>query len=200
MKKIILFLFLPLTILSQEKIETFEIFGKEYSVDATEPNSKGYTLYLNGHPLDKSVSQGGIMIKSEQTADFRNAWEKAKSKYIEWTATAKENDVTDLKKDIKVNVPNVEGFFSYGDWQFDWNVSPFFKYIISKEKSGGVSYGLILYTGQLISSSNKYIDSESFVYAFYSLKDIENFISLLDPKIVLDHFGEKNSKEDLFKD
>tara|TARA_B100000886_G_scaffold191350_1_gene131781 strand:- start:1188 stop:1787 length:600 start_codon:yes stop_codon:yes gene_type:complete len=199
MKKIILLLFLPLTILSQEKLETFEIFGKEYSVEATEPNSKGYTLYLNGYALDKTVSQGGLMIKSEKTADFRNAWKKAKSKYIEWTATAKENNVTDLNKDIKVNVPSVEGFFSYGDWQFDWNVSPYFKYHITQANSV-VSYGLILYTGQLISGSNKYINSESFVYAFYSLEDIENFISLLDPKIVLDHFGEKNSKEDLFKD
>ena len=49
---------------------------------------------------------------------------KSKIKIHRGTATAKENDVTDLKKDIKVNVPNVEGFFSYGDWQFDWNVSP----------------------------------------------------------------------------
>tara|TARA_B100000795_G_C22524571_1_gene332707 strand:- start:246 stop:410 length:165 start_codon:yes stop_codon:yes gene_type:complete len=37
-------------------------------------------------------------------------------------------------------------------------------------------------------------------YGFYSLEDIENFISLLDPKIVTDHFGDKTSKEDLFKD
>ena len=32
------------------------------------------------------------------------------------------------------------------------------------------------------------------------IEDIENFIALLDPKIVTDHFGEKTSKEDLFKD
>ena len=37
---------------------------------------------------------------------------------------------------------------------------------------------------------------------FWAWEDsyIEKFISLLDSKIVTNHFGEKNSKEDLFKD
>ena len=201
MKRIIILLFLPLTILSQETLETYEIFGEELNMQATEPDGKGYTLYLDGYALDKTVSKGGLMIKSKKIEDFKNAWEEAKLKYIEWTATAKENNVTDMRKDIKVKVPKVQGYFSYGDWHFDFNVSPYFAYIISKsEKSGKVSHGLALYTGGMVASDNEYIDADSFFYGFYSLEDIENFISLLDPKIVTDHFGDKTSKEDLFKD
>lgn len=200
MKNIItIILFLPLTIFSQETLETYEIFGKELNMQATEPDGKGYTLYLDGYALDKTVSKGGLMIKSKKIEDFKNTWEEAKLKYIEWTATAKENNVTDMRKDIKVKVPKVQGYFSYGSWHFDFNVSPYFQYIISEGKSGA-SYGLALYTGKLQASDNQYIDASSFFYGFYSIEDIENFIALLDPKIVTDHFGEKTSKEDLFKD
>ena len=199
MKNIIILLFLPLTIFSQEKIETFEIFGKEYNLQASEPDAEGYDLYIDGYPADKAVSTGGLMIKSKKIEDFKNAWEEAKLKYIEWTTTAKENNITDLKKEVKVNIPKVEGYFHYGSWHFDFNVSPYFKYLITEGESE-ISYGLILYTGTLNASDNQYIDADSFIYAFYSLEDIDNFISLLDPKIVMDHFGEKNSKEDLFKD
>ena len=90
MKNIItIILFLPLTIFSQETLETYEIFGKELNMQATEPDGKGYTLYLDGYALDKTVSKGGLMIKSKKIEDFKNAWEEAKLKYIEWTATAK---------------------------------------------------------------------------------------------------------------
>lgn len=201
MKNIIIILFLPLTIFSQEKIGSYEIFGKELNIQVTEPNDKGYTLYLDGYPLDKIVSKGGLMIESKKVDDFKNACNEAKEKYIEWTSTAKENNVTDLRKDIKVKIPKLEGYFSYGDWNFDFNVSPYFVYLITKDKkSGKVSYGLALYTGGMQASDNEYIDTDSFCYGFYTLEDIENFISLLDSKLVYDHFGSKNSKEDLFKD
>ena len=85
--------------------------------------------------------------------------EQATEKYIEWTTTAKENNITDLKKDIKVTVPELSGYFSYGEWKFDWNIYPFFKYLISENK-GGVDYALILYTGEMQASDNQYIDSE----------------------------------------
>ena len=72
--------------------------------------------------------------------------------------------------------------------------------ILISESKGKVSYGLIMYTGGMEDSDNQYIDSDSFVYAFYSLEDINKFISLFDQKLVTDHFGDKKSKEDLFKD
>ena len=70
MKRIIL-LFLPLTILSQETLETYEIFGKELNIQATEPDEKGYTLYIDGYALDKTVSLGGLRIKSKKIEDFK---------------------------------------------------------------------------------------------------------------------------------
>ena len=200
MKKILITLLLPFTLFSQEPIGSYEIFDKELNISATEPKENGdYSLYIDGYTLDATVSSGGIIIKNKKIDTFINSWEQAKEKYIEWTTTAKENNIMDLKKDIKVKSPKLSGYFSYGSWKFDNNVSPYFKYLITESK-GKASYGLILYTGKMQASDNQYIDSDSFLYAFYSIEDIDNFISLLDSKLVLDKFGEKNSKEDLFKD
>ena len=88
-----------------------------------------------------------------------------------------------------------------GDWNFDFSVSPYYKYLISKsEKTGKVSYCLSLYSGELQASDNQYIDAEDFIYPFYSLEEIEIFISLFDKQLVDDKFNSKNSKDDLFKD
>ena len=200
MKKILITLLFPFTLFSQEPIGSYEIFDKEYKISATEPKENGdYSLYVDGYTFDATVSSGGIIVENNKIDDFINGWEQAKEKYIEWTTTAKENNVTDLNKDIKVKIPKLSGYFSYGSWKFDWNVSPYFKYLITESK-GKISYGLILYTGTMQASDNEYIDCDSFAYAFYSIEDINKFISLFDQKLVTDHFKKKNSKEDLFKD
>ena len=104
-----------------------------------------------------------------------------------------------MRKDIKIKIPKLDGFFDYGGWHFDFNVSPYFKFIISEGKPDPL-YCLGMYTGKLNASDNQYISSETFFYGFYSIEDIEHFINLLDPKIVVDHFEAKKSKKDLFED
>ena len=203
MKNILTIILLsPLLLFSQEEIGSYEIFGTEYKVQATEPDSKGkYTLYVDGYASDGLVSQGGLMIQSKKIDDFLISLNEAKNKFIEWTATAKENNISDLSKDIKSSPPKIEGYFLYGDWNFDFSVSPYYKYLISKsEKTGKVSYCLSLYSGELQASDNQYIDAEDFIYPFYSLEEIEIFISLFDKQLVDDKFNSKNSKDDLFKD
>jgi len=200
MKKIIIILLFPLILLSQEPIGSFEVFAQEFEISATEPKDNGdYSLYVNGYTFDATVSTGGIIVEKKQIDSFINAWNQAKEKYIEWTTTAKENNVTDFTKDINVTLPKLSGYFSYGSWKFDWSLSPYFKYIIT-EYEGEASYGLILYTGSMEASDNQYIDCDSFAYAFYSLEEINFFLSLFDQKLVTDYFGKKNSKENLFKD
>jgi len=203
MKNILtILLLIPLLLFSQEEIGSYELFGEEYKFEATEPDEKGeYTLYASGYASDGIVSQGGLMIKSKKIDDFVISLNEAKNKYVEWTSTAKENNVNDLSKDIKSSPPSVGAYFAYSDWHFDFNVSPFYKYLITKsDKTGKISYCLALYTGDLESSDNQYIDADSFIYAFYSLEEIESFISLFDKQLVLDKFNIKNNKEDLFKD
>jgi hypothetical protein len=56
-----------------------------------------------------------------------------------------------------------------------------------------------MYTGKLQASDNQYIDSDSFVFAFYSEEEIDEFINLFDRKLVDEKFSDKKGKEDLFK-
>lgn len=205
MKKIILLVVVTLTIgdivYGQETIKTFSILGEEYDFQASElKEDSTYTVYVSGHSLDALNKKGGLMIKSKHIERFIACLNKGKKKYVEWTNTAKENNIKDLTKDIDVGkMPRLEGYFYYSEWKFDFNVVPFVKYMVTEKKDGSVDYAFLIYTGELTSSSNKYIDSDSFVYAFYSEEEIEEFIILFKPELVYEFYNEKNNEEDLFK-
>ena len=111
MKKILITLLFPFTLFSQEPIGSYKIFSKEFKISATEPKENGdYSLYVDGYTFDATVSSGGIIVENKKIDDFINGWEQAKEKYIEWSI--KENNVTDLNKDIKVKTPKLSGYFS----------------------------------------------------------------------------------------
>ena len=184
---------------SQVTIGEFTILEQNHEFKATEPNEKGeYDLWIYALSLDATVSKGGINIKYKKIQEFVTSLREAKNKYNEWTTTAKENSVTDLSKKLDIKLPKVCGFFYYGDINFDFNVKPYFLYTIS-EKASITSYSLIMYTGKLQASDNQYIDSDSFVFAFYSEEEIDEFINLFDRKLVDEKFSDKKGKEDLFK-
>lgn len=185
---------------TQETVTTYTIWDKVLNVDVTEPEDSTYSIYIDGMPLDAIVDRGGLIIKTKELTKFIECIVKGKNKYIEWTNTAKENNITDLTKDIDVGrMPKLGGYFKYSDWEFDFNVKPYVKYMISQNEDGKTQYAFLIYTGKLTSSSNQYIDSDSFVYAFYSLEEIEDFISLFDSSLVYKYFDNKKNKKDLFK-
>ena len=202
MKNIILItlMLFTLDVMAQQSIGVFQIFGKEYNFNATEPKENGeYDLWIDAYPIDKIVGQGGMNIKFKDINYFVESLKKAKDKYVEWNKTAIDNNVTELNKNLEITLPNATGYFVYGgEWHFDFSIQPYFKYLITQEASGKISYGLIIYTGKYVSSKNEYIDSDTFCYAFYSEKDINTFISLFNTKLVEEKFSKQKSKEDLF--
>jgi hypothetical protein len=202
MRKIILLglLFNLLSVKAQEKITTYTMWEKEYEIQSTEPSDSAYSLYIDGVPLDKTVDKGGLIVKNEYLDEFINCIKFSREKYVEWTQTAKDNNIKDLKKDVDIKkIPKLGGYFNYGSWHFDFNVKPYFKYTISETKAGLINYSLIIYTGKLQASDNEYIDSDSFVYIFYSINEIDDFLLKLNEELVYNHFGAKNFKGDLFK-
>ena len=72
MKKILIILLFPFTLFSQEPIGSYEIFGKEFAISATEPKENGdYSLYVVGYPFDAIVSSGGIIVRNTKIDDLR---------------------------------------------------------------------------------------------------------------------------------
>lgn len=196
--------FISLSSFSQEEIGSYEIFGKKLSVSATEPKENGlYDLYIDGYSLDKSKTTAGIYLDSKKLNEFIKSLEYSTEKYKEWKSVALENDVTELVKTIDVyksSNPKFKAYFLYyDDWKFDYSVNMTYRFKIS-ESEGKVDYALILSTGELSSSSNEYMTCDGVALAFYSVDEINYFISLLDKQLVIDNYSKKQSNDDLFKD
>lgn len=130
--------------------------------------------------------------------DFIKSLEGAKQKYMEWVATAKENDVTSLNKEMSsIEAPKLKGFFHAGDeWNFDYAVYPTYHFQIFQTESGTVLHLLWLRSGKMNASGNDYRDTDGFALLFNSVEEIDSFIDSIS-KDKIDSFEDK---KDLFKD
>ena len=181
----------------QEKYTTYDnLYGEEtYEVSISHKDNGKYTLYVDMMSMDKLSKNGGIMITEKEHQLFLSTLNEAKVKYIEWVATAKENNVTDLSKSMKFKV-KVGGFFQYGSkWNFQYVVNLTFDFRIVDGKNL-----LIVRTGKLTSSSNQYMThDDGFVFVFQNEKEIDDFVNVLSVDKVQE-FMNKPKSTDLFKD
>jgi hypothetical protein len=180
----------------QEKYTTYDnLYGeKTYEVSISHKDNGKYTLYVDMMSLDNLSKSGGIMIDEKEHILFLRNLKEAKEKYIEWVNIAKENNVKDLSKSMSYKV-KVGGFFQYGSkWNFQYFVNLTFDFRIVDGKNL-----LIVRTGELKSSSNRYITHDGFVFVFQSEKEIDDFINILSVEKVVE-FMNKPKSTDLFKD
>ena len=182
---------------AQVEVSTYEMSTFEtepYSIQATEPKNGEFNYYIDMQSLDGAVSSGGVTIKSKNIDEFVLFLIECQSKLNEWNEVAKANGVEELTKEIPVTVkPSVDGYFKYGDWQFDnyVNLNPVY---LRTENVASV----VIYTGELTSTSNEYIDCENLAFALNS-SEISALLKNIDKATVLSFFSEKDNKEDLFK-
>ena len=182
---------------AQEKIDTYEMarFEKEpYSIQATSPKDEKFNLYIDMQSLDASVKSGGIILESDKIELFHTFFKECQNKLEEWDAVADSNDIADLTKDIPTSSKmKVKGYFRYGDWNFAYGLVLRPKYF----RSDNISQ-VVVYTGEMTASDNRYTTADNFVFAFSS-EEITDFLSKIKSENVIKHFTKKESKEDLFK-
>lgn len=180
----------------QEKYTTYDNLYSEktHEVSISHKDSNNYTLYVEMMSMDELSKNGGVMITQKEHVLFLSTLNDAKTKYNEWVATAKENNVADLTKSMTYKV-KVGGFFQYGSkWNFQYMVLLTFHFTIVDSKNL-----LIVRTGKLTSSSNEYITNDGFVFVFQNEKEIDDFVNILSVDKVKE-FVNKPKTIDLFKD
>jgi hypothetical protein len=203
MKKVIIAALISLTsfqAFSQEKINTYtsEYFkGKEYEIAASKGKKEGeYTYYLDAYSRDSSIKKITLSIDSDDLLDFRESLNQAKEKYISWSKTAEEHNVSELDKTMKdIKFKSAVAFLYGSKWQFDFSVN----YIFRAKLIDNQMHLIIQNKRELVSSSNQFMKSDGFLLVFESEQEINDFISKLDIQQVISHFNKKNSKEDLFQ-
>lgn len=205
MKKIILVTFISILtqiIYSQEIIDTYKMSFFDpittYNIAASKFNDEKSTFYIYTFPIEKYTKNTLLIVRPNKLEDFKYFINDAKKIYEKWIETAKENKVTDLDKPMSIDRNlNLESTFYKNKWYFDYSVELLARFKIIE----GNKYLLIIQNkSKLVSSLNKYIDSDGFYMIFSSTDEIELFLSKLTLENVNRFYEKKYNKEGLFKE
>ncbi|AZA76618.1 hypothetical protein EG347_03335 [Chryseobacterium sp. G0186] len=184
---------------SQVKYDTYSLDywtkQKDFKIEVSGANHMLEKVWIESSSLDSTSKEGYIIVDGKKVEDFISFMNFAKSKYDEWSKTAKDNKVEELSKSIEPeNKITTSTAFSYGKWQFAYGVRLNPKFILDKKGAN-----LVISTGQLQSSSNKFIKNDGLVLVFSSSKEIQDFIDKFNIQKMIDVLNKKDQKEDLFK-
>ena len=166
-----------------------------YSISAVEDKDQ-FKYYVSMYSMDATAKQVILMLENNAEIDsFKSDLSEAAKTYSKWDSVSVANNVVDLNKEMAVESKKLEAGFTYGDWNFDFNVSLSYRF----KHIDGAAF-LLISTGELQSGSNEYIDCDGGMLIFSDREEIDGFIEALDVKYATAYFDEKNSKEDLFTD
>ena len=184
---------------AQEDFTTYDnsYIGKTYKIQISSKEKDDFKLWIDAMSFDKLHDRGGIKVNAKDYQDFISAISEAKLKYEEWVKTAKENNVKELTKTMKIKT-KVDGYFEYGDWNFQYNVPLDFTFMIL-DKNDELNYLLLIRTGELQSSSNQFMKVDGFALVFSSTAEIDKFVNAISIEKV-NTFLNKPKAKDLFKD
>lgn len=186
---------------AQDVIDTYEMSYFEskptYNISASEVEDGKTSFYIYAASADRYSDAVALIIKSEQLEKLKSVIDSAKVTYENWVKTAKENNVTELDKEISIDKVTFKCGFFTSSWHFDYSVQLTSRF---KILSSGECVLILENKSKLVSGSNKYIDSDGFFMVFTSSDEIDSFLSKLTLESVNAHYEKKSSKEDLFKD
>lgn len=185
----------------QKDYDTYDntYLNKTFKIQISLDDNNQAGFYVNAFSFDSNAHDGGFNLKAKRVDGFIENLKQAQLKYQDWLATAKANNVKSLSKEIKIKAQRLDGYFKYGKkWHFDFYVSPSFEFKIIESK-GKVSHLLIVRTGKMEASDNKYIDSDGFALIFSSSDEITQFCNKFSNEKIAE-FINKPKAEDLFKD
>lgn len=172
-----------------------KITHKAYDIEATIPQNGKFKYYIHCQSRNPDDYNVGFSLESKQLEDFINSMKLLKEKFIEWGETAKQNNVIDFEKKFDIKFKTVDTFFKYGTkWCFDkTKLAPYFR--VTKEGE----YIAVFSIGRMTASSNEFMHHPGFAMAFISTEEIDEFISALDPSIVLEKGTNNSVTDELFK-
>ena len=197
MKKIFLFITifsLTLSAYSQK------VYG-EYTT------SKGVITIKSSVVVKKGKTQGSVYLdlnkdgktsmnfKTENSRlDFLNFVNRTYKKFKEWKATAEENQVKDMTKDIDEAMLGDNIAFLYGEWKFSFGKNKV-RASMSINTEGKVTY--YLYIPKVKASDNQFMESDSQLLIMED-SDIESLNNVLSKEVIDAFIKKANLSEDLF--
>ena len=196
MKKIILVLCLLTFILpikAQQKVGEYtnSYVSKTFSIEAVEKNNKIEVVYI-GISTDHKSRPAYIVVKGEDIGIFKTALELARDKFSEWKKVAKDNNITEMSKEMNINFPKVTVAWHGTKWWFSFGNKINFRFLILEDGEMVAHW-----TSKVTSSSNRYIE-EYIYFAFANEEDFNSIINQLDSQRILNELLKNKNKSELF--
>lgn len=192
---------IAVTAKGQKQFTTYQntITKELYNIQLSFDKKGNFSIWFDAYSSDKLIKKVGFYVKEKEYPLFIDNLLAAKSKYIEWVATANENNVTELKKEMAINTQPVTGYFYFGsDWHFIYNIKPTYNFSIS-EMNNEIEYLLLIRSGKLIASDNQYMDCNSFYLIFNSAEEISRLVEAISLSNIEKFKNNTGEKDDLFK-
>src|SRR5690606_6813719 len=147
---LILFALMNTALNAQQKVGEYEMgyfsAGKPLSIEAEEAGH----FWVYATSMDRAGQEAGYKIDAKHLDQFKSDLLTSKDKFVEWSAVAKANNVTELVKDIPVDMPKLTAFFVYGrSVHFTFGVRPTVKFMILAESAKHV---LVINSGEITAS------------------------------------------------
>ena len=168
-----------------------------------------YTCSLNGQPLTAVTDNEGkylhiavlgqyttdqvfFLVATKDIPDFYNGMCAIYDKYLEWEKVAKENNVTNMRKDFDIELPKITLAWKSSDYYFEYKhtLKPAFAVL-----EDGSIYCVM--SGKGRSSTNRYIDQE--YYFVVAGDDFKHFLEVINPETIEAGKAEKKEIDELFK-
>ena len=182
-------------IFAEDKIGSYSMSyfdGKQLNIKASEPKNGKFSFYIYVHGK-REYDEVCFALKNENLNQFKTALSEVRDKFVEWEQTAKENNVTDIKKPFPVSFPKVDIAWKSSKWWFSFNKYMKPNFMVFKDGS----CAMVVYL-KVTASSNEYIDQEVY-WVLQSKEEFDDILKVLDESLVIDHYNNKESATDLFK-
>ena len=197
MKKIILVLFLLTFVLhinATQKVGEYtnSCFSKTFSIEAAEKNNKIEDVYI-GVQTDLDFRKAYISVEGEDLELFKNALELARDKFSEWKKIAKDNNITEMCKEMGIDFPEVAVAWLYGgEWEFSFDNKINLSFLILDDGEMVAAWA-----PKVTDSLNHYIDQKIY-FVFANEKDFDDIINQLDDQRILNELLKNKNKSELF--
>ena len=185
MKKTITILYASLIcILSANAQMAYQTYSNgDISIDIRPGKSQG-KMYMD-------IDEIGIILNAKNRSSYLEFINESFAKFSEWSTVANENNITDMKKDIKEF--SASGYFQYGGWKFGYSKH---RSIFRIQEDG--THVCYVYIGEFQASSNQYMKSDPAIY-YLTQELIDELTQYLNEENIETFIKLNNTTEDLFK-
>lgn len=163
----------------------------EYIVKAS-ANKNDLSVFIQVSGKYKSDKVFIHIDGTENIQNFIDALNECKTKYIEWSEVAKSNNITDFRKPINVNFPNVDIMWLGNKWYLSRKQD-----FIKPEFFVSENSNFVVIAGEAKHWDNEYIDTK--FYMFLTPNDIDVLVKVLNIDTINSILNQKTETDTLFQ-